>query len=144
MRPQLHRRRRIAFDDLLVHQLARKTAQAREMAALRTNGEALVRQRFEVCGQRAGVKLRGLESGIAAPRLEQTEVVRVRLHRMVAEPALDRLARQMPIDQFVPAGGAHADAPARGFCSTFSSKAARSSRIRSRSSIFSPPARSLT
>ena len=55
---------------------------------------------------------------------------------MAAEAALDGLARQMAIDQLVPAGDAHAAAPARGFCSTFSSNAARSSRIRSRSSIF--------
>src|SRR5271168_4088208 len=144
MRPQLHRRRRIALDDLLVDQLTRQTAQASEMAALRTDGKALVCQCFEVCGQCAGVELRGLESGIAAPRLKQTEVVRVCLHRMAAQPALDRLAREMSINQLVPAGGAHAGAPARGFCSTFSSNAARSSRMRSRSSIFSPPARSLT
>ncbi len=67
MRPQLHRRRRIALDDLLVDQLARQTAQAGEMAALRADRKALVRQRFEVCGQRRGVELRGLQARLAAP-----------------------------------------------------------------------------
>ena len=67
MRPQLHGRRGIALDDLLVHQLARETAQAGEMAALRADGEAPVGERFEVRGQRGGVELRGLEAGIAAP-----------------------------------------------------------------------------
>ena len=143
MRPQFHGGRGIALEDLLVHQLARESAQTRKMAALRADGEALVRERFEVRGQRTGVELRGLEAGIAAPRLKEAQVVRVRLHRVAAESALDRLARQMAIDQIVPTGGAHADAPVRGFCSTFSSKPARSSRIRSRSSIF-PPSRSLT
>ena len=43
---------------------------------------------------------------------KKAEVVRVRFHRMAAEAALDRLPRQMAIDQIVPADGAHAGAPA--------------------------------
>src|ERR1700733_7516566 len=111
MRPQLDGGRGIALDNLLVNQLARESAQTREMAALRTDGKALVGKRFEVRGQRTGVELCRLEAGIAAPRLEEAEIVRVRLHRMAAEAALDRLARQMAIDQFVPAGNAPGDAP---------------------------------
>jgi hypothetical protein len=37
------------------------------MAALRTDGEALVGEGFEVRGQRGGVELRGLQAGIATP-----------------------------------------------------------------------------
>src|ERR1700722_3190941 len=143
MRSEFHSGRGIALEDFLVHQLARETTQACEMPSLRTDGKSLVRERFEVRGQRSGVELCGLEAGITAPCLEEAEVVRIRLHRMPAEAALDGLARQMPIDQIVPVGGAHAAAPVRGFCSTFSSNPARSSRIRSRSSIFRP-SRSLT
>ena len=64
---EFHGGRGIALDDFLIHQLARESAQAREMPTLRTDGETLVRQRFEVRCQRGGVELRGLEAGIAAP-----------------------------------------------------------------------------
>ena len=67
MRAQFYCRRRIALEDLLVDQLARETAEAREMPALRAHGKTLVRERFEIRGQRGGIELRRLEAGIAAP-----------------------------------------------------------------------------
>src|SRR5208282_1196787 len=132
MGPELQGRGGIALDDFLVHQLAGEAAQTGEMSALRADCQTSIRERFEERGQSGGVELRGRQPDLAAPRLKNAEVMRVSVHRMRAESALDGLARQMAIDQLVPAGGGHAVAPSAGFSSTFSSKAARSSRIRSR------------
>jgi hypothetical protein len=80
MRPQFYCRRRIALDDLLIDQLARETAEAREMPALRADRKSAIRERFEVSGQCARVELCRGKLMLAAPRLKDPEIVRVRLH----------------------------------------------------------------
>jgi hypothetical protein len=103
MRPQLDRRRRIAIECLALDHLADEPAHRREATALAGYAKLARRKVFEIAEDRRRIQRARLDAALAAEVLKVAKVTAVGLERVLAEAALDRLSRQMELDQIIPA-----------------------------------------
>src|SRR5271157_5525461 len=113
------------------------------MAALGSRRKSSDGQSFEIPRDGSWVDRVGARAALAAEGLELAQVPAVGVERIAPEPALDRLARQMAVDDLVPIGRFQAVACSAGSSSSLARSVSRNSRMRSRSVILFP-ARSLT